>query len=293
MKAKFPGRLAVHLAGSVHAARRRYRKRLARCRKKFSESAVHELRVEARRILALLDLLEALRFGDSLKKLAKNFKKRLDTFDELRDTQVQQRLLRPMWRDFPEARRLKSLLQRREERLASKLDRKLQAAKYARLTRRLKELEKGLLRAGKGDSARKTSDGIVSGILREAFLRLVDLRRQVRREDAATIHRLRVCFKRFRYMNELLQPLLPGLTAQRLERMKEYQAAAGDIQDLEVLLARLARALREQELKRAEIENLRIELLRRKRRAIDSFLTRVDDLFDFQTKGSESQLQTG
>jgi CHAD domain-containing protein len=275
----------------VHEARRRYRKRLARCQKKFSESAVHELRVEARRILALLDLLEALRFADSLKKLARNFKNRLDAFDELRDTQVQLQLLRPMWREFPEARRLKALLKRREEKLTSKLSHKLQAAKYARLTRRLKELERGLLRGGKADPSRKNSNGFVSGILQEAFLRLAVLRRQVRREDAATIHRLRVCFKRFRYMNELLQPLLPALTAQRLERMREYQADAGDIQDLEVLLARLARALRKQELKLAEIENLRIELLRRKRRSIDSFLERVDDLFDFRAKGGGHKLK--
>src|SRR5215510_8859246 len=102
MKAKLPGRLAVHLAGSVRAARRRYRKRLVRCQKKFSESAVHELRVEARRILALLDLLDAVHFGDSLRKLAKNFKRRLDAFDDLRDTHVQRRLLQPLWRDFPE-----------------------------------------------------------------------------------------------------------------------------------------------------------------------------------------------
>jgi CHAD domain-containing protein len=236
--------------------------------------------------------LEALHFGRSLKKPARNFKKRLDAFDELRDTQVELQLLKPMWPRFPEARPFKSLLKCCEEKLSSKLARKVQADKYARLNRRLKEIEKALRRAGKGNSPHKNSNGFVPAILQEAFQRLAALRRQVRREDAATIHRLRVCFKRYRYMNELLQPLLPGVTDARLARMKEYQAAAGDIQDLEVLLERLTCALRDGELKRAEIENLRIELLRRKRHAIDTYLDRVDDLFDFRTKASDNNSKT-
>ena len=110
MNPDFPAELARHLAESVRAARRRYRKRLARCQDKFSENAVHELRIETRRILALLDLLEALRCAAPLKKLRKTFKRRLDAFDDLRDTHVQQVLLKPLWKDFPEARPLKKHL---------------------------------------------------------------------------------------------------------------------------------------------------------------------------------------
>jgi len=52
VNATFPPQLAGHLAESVRSARRRYRKRLARCQEKFSEKAVHGLRIETRRILA-------------------------------------------------------------------------------------------------------------------------------------------------------------------------------------------------------------------------------------------------
>ena len=101
MSKSTPAALAAHLTGSVRTMRRRYRKRLDRAQKKFSETAVHDLRIETRRMLALLDLLDALRVGEGLKKTRKIFKQRLDAFDRLRDTHVQLSLLKPLWRDFP------------------------------------------------------------------------------------------------------------------------------------------------------------------------------------------------
>lgn len=271
----------MHLVGRVDAVRRRYRKRLDRCHEKFSEAAVHELRVETRRVLALLDLLEALHFEDSLKKLRKTFKRRLDAFDALRDTQVQLRLLKPLWRDYPEARELRSRLRGHEKRLVSKLARKIGATKYGRPSRRLRQIQRAL-RDCLDAPTHATSDALASAVLQEAFDRVAALRRQVRPSDTATIHRARVAFKRFRYMSELLRPLLPAITAARLNRMREYQAMAGDIQDLEVLLARLSELVKKRELRPESVRRLRKELLRQRRRAIRLFMARIDDLFEFE-----------
>jgi hypothetical protein len=60
MQTRLSTGLALHLAERARALRRRYRKRLERCRKRYSESAVHELRIDTRRLLTLLDLLDAL-----------------------------------------------------------------------------------------------------------------------------------------------------------------------------------------------------------------------------------------
>lgn len=281
MDTTLPPGLATHLAGRVDAVRRRYRRRLERCHEKFSEGAVHELRVETRRVLALIDLLEALHFEDSLKKLRKTFKKRLDAFDALRDTQVQLRLLKPLWREFPEAREFRSVLRRVEKRLIAKLARKIGTTKQGRLNRRLRQIQEDL-RGCLDVPLHATSDTLASAVLQEAFARVAALRRQVRAKDTATIHRTRVAFKRFRYMSELLQPLLPGLTAPRLGRMREYQAMAGDIQDLEVLLARLAELVEQAGLPPETTGRLLKELLRQRQRAIRSFMARIDDLFEFE-----------
>jgi len=67
----FPPKLATHLAESVCAARCCYRKRLARCQKKFSEHAVHDLRTETRRILARM-AADAFKAGEKVWITANN-----------------------------------------------------------------------------------------------------------------------------------------------------------------------------------------------------------------------------
>ena len=285
MNPNFPTRLAAHLSESVCVARNRYRKRLARCQEKFSEKAVHSLRIETRRILALLDLLEELRLAEPLKKLRKTFKKRLDAFDDLRDTHVQLVLLKPLWQDFPEARDLKKHLRKCERQLVSELSQKIKTTKSRRLNRRLKQIEESLRKFGQGATTGRNSD-LAQMLLDGAFRRTVVLRRRIQRNNPATIHRMRIAFKRFRYTAELLQPFLPQFTPHRLSRMKEFQSAAGDIQDVAVLLVRLDKDVKSQNLKPACIKNLRGALLRHERRAIDSFMARIDELMEFEPEHS-------
>ena len=281
MNPNFPPKLAGHLAESVRAARRRYRKRLACCQKKFSEKAVHDLRIETRRILALLDLLEALHFKESPAKLRKTFKKRLDAFDDLRDTHVQRVLLKPLCPKFPEARDFIKHLCKCEKRIECEMSREIKTTKSGRLNRKLKEIEKSLRQCANNPPT-GGSAGQSQLLLGAAFRRVAVLRRQIRRNHPATIHVMRVAFKRFRYTAELLQPFLPHYTPQRLERMKDFQGAAGDIQDVAVLLARIDRETKNGDVTAACVKNLRTELLRFEHRAINSLMERIDELKDFE-----------
>jgi CHAD domain-containing protein len=281
MNGEFPVELAGHLAGGVKTLRQRYRKRLARCQEKFSETSVHELRIETRRMLAMLDLLRALHFEDSLKKTRKIFKRRLDTFDELRDTQVQLLWLKPVWRDFPEAREFDLVLRRREKRLIGELRKEIKRMKQIRLERRLKAVEKQLRKSACAKSARDSS-ALASGALQESFRHAAELRQRVRRSHTETIHRLRVSFKRFRYMSELLQPFFPRLTAKRLREMQAYQGLMGDIQDMEVLIAAIRQAVQLALLPAHDARGLLKDLKHRRVALIDKFMQAADRLFEFQ-----------
>ena len=273
--------LAGHLAGNLCEMRRRYHKRLARCRKEPSEEAVHDLRIQLRRIRALLDLLHVLGFRDSLKKADKSAKRLLDALDALRDAQVQLRLLKPLWTHFPDSRGLKAILERNEDRFIREAVRKLKSSKPSRLEQRLKKIEKRLTHCAhdKAPAAEKASARIA---LRKSFQTLTSLRRRVRVTDSASIHRMRVAFKRYRYLIQLLEPRLSGLSVPPQKRMKEFQDAAGDIQDLHVLLQRIAKVVKQGKVSPAILRPLRNELLRRKERAIDSFMVRIDELFEFR-----------
>ena len=277
----FPPKLANHLAESVREARHRYRKRLARCQKKFSEKAVHNLRTETRRILALLSLIDGFHIKKSPKKLCKTFKKRLDAFDDLRDTHVQRVLLKPMWPAFPEAKDFNKHLCKCEKRLEGQMSRKIKKTKHGSLNRRLKELEKCLCKCAEHPPNGR-SGAVAQEVLGNAFRRVMVLRRQIKRNDPSTIHHMRVAFKKFRYTAELLQPFSPKFTEERLARIKNFQSTAGDIQDVAVLLKRLNKDIEDGCLEPACIDTLRGELVKRERLAIDSFMKRINDLMDFE-----------
>jgi CHAD domain-containing protein len=277
--------LATLLASRVKAERRRYWKRLERGQREFSEKAVHDLRVETRRLLALLDVLLALQFPGPLRKIRKVFKKRFDAFDELRDTHVQLLLLKPLYQEFPKARELDVLVCQRAQRLTDKLRKEVRATKHADWERRLKTVEDEL-RGSAGKMAREATRLAILSAVDEAFDQVVTLSRRVRPDRTATIHRTRVAFKRFRYMCELLCPYLPELKVEDLGRMREYQAMMGNIQDIVVLLAGVRRAVADKEISGRAVGALRRELLRRRRELIDIYLAAADRLFDFEPNAS-------
>lgn len=294
MATTLPALLARTLAASLRTMRRRYRKRLKLCQRKFSETAVHDLRIETRRLLALLDLLRALHFNLALRKTRKVLKRRLDAFDELRDTHVCLTLLKPLRREVPEVRGLDPLWRRQERLLVVELRREIRATKQARLQKRLKALEKALA-TGIGGARRGSDEAPARAALSEAFARVMALRRRIRRNAPSTIHRTRVAFKRFRYMSELLQPLLSGFPKNHLERMRAFQGLMGDIQDLEVLLAAVATAVEAGAFPVADGVRARALLLTSRRAAIDRFLDALDELAAFdpaRTRPADSPVQS-
>jgi CHAD domain-containing protein len=199
----------------------------------------------------------------------------------LRDTHVQLVLLKPMWKKFPEAAELKKHLCRCEKGLVSELPKVIQPMKSGKLNRRLKDIEKDLRKCAK-NPPKGRSTALAQMLLGGAFRRVIILRRQIKRNKPATIHKMRVAFKRLRYTAELLQPFLSHFTPERITRMKEFQSAAGDIQDVAVLVVRLDKDVKSGDLKADCVKNLRGELLQQERRAIDSFMERINELMDFE-----------
>jgi len=94
----------------------RYRKELQRCQEQFSEKSVHESRVAARRLLSTIELLEGFLKLARVKKVRRCLKQHLDTFDDLRDTQVQSRAAKLLRRSLPLGRSFYEWLLSREER---------------------------------------------------------------------------------------------------------------------------------------------------------------------------------
>ena len=65
-----------------------YRRNVKRCRHEFSEDAVHDVRVAARRLVAMLDIARSLEPHPRIQKVRRVLKRQLDDLDDLHDVQV-------------------------------------------------------------------------------------------------------------------------------------------------------------------------------------------------------------
>ena len=74
----------------------------------------------------------------------------------------------------------------------------------------------------------------------EAYLTVIQRYGEVDPAQLVSIHRLRVAFKKFRYMVEAIYPCLPNFPETLLKRMQEYQTEMGNVHDIQVFLETLA-----------------------------------------------------
>ncbi len=214
-----------------------YRADLKHCRAEFSNEAVHDLRSSARRMLALIQLLNFLTPRPRLEKLNRAFKDELEEFDDLRDTQVVLAEVAEALQELPQLQEFEHYLQDVEKGLLKALRKKLKVIDLFDVSKRIRRMRESL--------KTEPSDGLVSQILQavdDAYLITKQRQKWINPAQASTIHHVRIAFKTFRYMVEIVYPLVPGFPPENLKRMNDYQSLMGEIQDVEVIMQRLADA---------------------------------------------------
>jgi CHAD domain-containing protein len=212
-----------------------YRVELKRCRAEFSNEAVHDLRVATRRIVALIQLLNSISPRPRLQKLARTFKEQLDEFDDLRDTQVILTELSEILHELPQLHDFQKHLHFSEERMLRSVRKKIKNLETSEVTRRIRKTHATIEGEKDGDLTPQIMQAVDDAYLytRQRY-GWVDFARP------ATIHRVRVAFKSFRYMVEIVHPLLKDFPVENLKRMNDYQSLMGEIQDAEVFTQMLA-----------------------------------------------------
>jgi CHAD domain-containing protein len=212
-----------------------YRAELKRCRTEFSNEAVHDLRSSARRMLAFIQLLNYISPRPRLLKLNHAFKEQLDEFDDLRDTQVILADVSETLQELPQLHEFQSYLQEKEKSLLKSLRKKLKVIDLFDVSKRIRRMH---------ESLKKESDhNLIIPILQavdDAFLTTKQRQKWINPAAATTIHRVRIDFKAFRYMVEIVHPLLKDFPSENLKQMHDYQSLMGEIQDVEVIMQALA-----------------------------------------------------
>lgn len=272
------------LSRSLEKRWQAYGAQLKRCREEPSEDAVHDLRVAMRRLISTLMVLDAV-LPDSrgrLQRVRRSLSKRLDRFSSLRDTQVQALTIREMLPAFPELQPYHRYLAGQERRLVKRIGKEVEKTDTAKLERIIAGVAERLRALPDDLAAQEQVRAAVVGATEAAFGRVAKRRRKIDPAKAATIHRMRVAFKKFRYMAEALEPMLDGVGNEQIKSMGVFQDMMGKIQDTEVLLASLAAFLtgKSKAYKRS-VRPAQEELARRRAAWIDEFLASADQIYTF------------
>lgn len=215
----------------------KYRAELKRCRAEFSNEAVHDLRVASRRMLAFGRLMNSISPRPRLQKLNRAFKDQLDEFDDLRDIQVVLAEISETIQELPQLQEFQDHLQNVEKSLLKTLRKKLRVIDLFDVSKRIRRMREAL-KAEPNENFISPAFQAVDG----AFLITRQRRNWVNPAQATSIHRVRVAFKTFRYMVEIIHPVLQDFPFENLKCMHDYQSLMGEIQDVEVIMQALADA---------------------------------------------------
>ncbi|MCL5099235.1 MAG: CHAD domain-containing protein [Candidatus Omnitrophica bacterium] len=269
--------IAARLEQSVKVRGRVYRRRLQRCQKGFSTDSVHDLRIALRRLIAALTVLNAIVPVTRLNQAKQWLKKQLKDLSQLRDAQIQLQYVRGLEADHRELRPFLAHLTQQESSLVREAEKRVCRIKPARTMKRIKAGRRRFRRdfvagADSANPARPLRELVVS-----AYAGVRRCRCMVEADAPKTLHRLRVALKKFRYMSEALQPVLPEITAAQLKSMQRFQMSLGWIQDLRVLLDNLRAFVRRGSRRDAALLRPIRQLLRRRLRSrVNGLLNSAD-----------------
>ncbi len=204
-------------------------------RRRCTEPSIHDLRVATRRMIATLDAVGAVLPGGAPSQVRGKLKRLLKGFNDLRDLHIQRMHFQSLRLRFPVLQPFLGALRIRERALVREAAQTIAGMKTRAMEQEIARAAESLVLVTAGLEADQAARAALFGALAATFVRAAGLRKRVTPGDPASIHALRVAFKKFRYTVEVLTPLLPKSGKKQFKAMNAYQTRMGEIQDLEVV----------------------------------------------------------
>jgi len=251
-----------------------YHLELMRCRQEASIDAIHDLRVATRRMLAIIQLLNSISPRPRMRRMIRLFKDQLDQLDQVRDTQVVLAEVVKISEELPQLKEFQTHLQSIEGKLLRDLPKKIDKFETSRIARQLLRIRESIDEQKNENVELQVMQAVDDAyLLTRQRLGLVDL------AHPGTIHRVRIAFKSFRYMLEIIHPVVRGFPAGYLKRMNHYQSLMGEIQDAEVFIQTFGDFSKHASV--PEPEPVRRYYGRRHAQAISAFVEEIHQLDTF------------
>jgi CHAD domain-containing protein len=258
-----------------------YQRLLNKSIKSCAEADIHDLRVAARRLIAALDLLTAFFQHSCLMNVRRSLRDLLKKLNPLRDVQVKLEYSEKMQKRHPRLISFIAVLHVREKKTIKDISKYLHR-KVRTFNDEKNEIDQKIEAVINDPLLRGPFTSAVMGTLAREYLNVVFLRQELSEHDIKTIHELRVAFKQFRYMMEIIQPSEIHGMKSLFVRMQEFQMSMGGIHDVEMLLFSLEAFQRTCSSKlRHELMEISEELERNHEALVRSFLESADDVYTF------------
>ncbi len=223
------------LLDAVDTRWKKYRSELKTCRAEFSSEAVHNLRVAVRRLLAIFGLLRSVIHHPRIQKIRRELKDQMDYLDELRDVQVLLADISEFVHEVPELTPFHEYSQKKERKLLRAARKQIKSLKTGSLSERVEKVRSMVELLPDQNLKENLLEAVDDTYMRAMrYYAMIDV------EKPTTVHRLRIAFKKFRYMIEIIYPLLEGFPDGDFQKMHDYQGMMGNIQDMEASLQQLS-----------------------------------------------------
>lgn len=205
------------------------------CNEKFCETAVHDFRVRIRRFLTLLSMIRYITDIPLATNIMTMLREQLRIFNPLRDVQVQILKVQQMVYTNPVLYKYFHYLISCEEEYIPFLKHKLREFDISSLMNLIVNLKLEI---------NKFFNEYDQKIIRPqdiACLRynsVIFRYSSARKDDAISIHKIRLSFKKFRYTMEIIQPIT-NMQPEDFSELSNFQTLLGNIQDNTVYINKL------------------------------------------------------
>jgi len=153
----------------------------------------------------------------------------------LRDRQVMLDRVSQDMSTLPELEPFQNYLEKREQRKQRSDEKHIKNVKLGNIDKRLPKI-RGAIEGLSADELHGRLPQAVDG----SYLTVIQCYSEIDPAQLASIHHLRVAFKKFRYMIEAIHSCLPDFPESELQLMHDFQTQMGNVHDTQILLETLA-----------------------------------------------------
>jgi CHAD domain-containing protein len=196
-----------------------------------SSESIHDFRVGVRRLIAAIDMVLSIIDHEPLRRVRRRLRRTLKSFNALRDLEIQRSETAKLARRYRTLTPLLIQLRAQERRCAGDLSRQMLKLDPAGMQQSIASGMESLLSLGRVPSSSSAMHVAVHAIHAVGFLRLQRCVDRASAHNEATLHRVRVALKKYRYTTEVLAPGIPGGSKNALVLMRRLQLLLGAVQD--------------------------------------------------------------